>query len=303
MVENILPTFLVLAAGALAHRWGLLPPSSAEGLNRLTAYVALPALLVLKIGTSPLVGGFSVMLSLVAVGLVVAAAPLSFVFARILHLPPSQKGVFSQAVFRGNLAYMAFPVIFASLGEAGLRKAALTAAALIPVMNFLAVTVLQLASGSQERWGKLALGVLTNPLVLSAFLGLFLSAFSWQPWGWLRNTLEILANFALPAALLALGAQLEISTFAEVQWPLLWACLGKLLFLPAAGFLLLKVSGVQALDLQVGVLLLASPTAVASYPVAVALGGDRRLAGSAVLVSTLLAFPSYVLWGLLCGVG
>lgn len=303
MVENILPAFVVLAVGALANRWGLLPPCSAEGLNRLTAHVALPALLVVKIGTSPLLGGFSVMLSVVAVGLVVAAAPLSLVFAKILHLPPSQQGVFSQAVFRGNLAYMAFPVIFASLGEAGLRKAALTAAFLIPVMNFLAVTVLQVSYGADEHWGKLALRVLTNPLVLSAILGLFLSASRWQPWVWLKNTLEILANFALPAALLALGAQLEIPTFAEVGWPLLWVCLGKLLFLPAAGFLLLKVSGVQALDLQVGVLLLASPTAVASYPVAVALGGDRRLAGSAVLVSTLLAFPCYVLWGLLCGVG
>lgn len=303
MVENILPTFLVLATGAFAHRWGLLPPSSAEGLNRLTTYLALPALLVLTIGTSPLVGGFSVTLSIVAVGLVVAAVPASLVFARILHLSPSQKGVFSQAVFRGNLAYLAFPIIFASLGEAGLRKAALTAAVLIPVMNFLAVTVLQLANGSEESWGKLALGILANPLILSAFLGLLLSALSWQPWTWLKNSLEILANFALPAALLALGAQLEISTFAEVRWPLFWACLGKLFFLPAAGFLLLKVSGVQALDLQVGVLLLAAPTAVASYPVAVALGGDRRLAGSAVLISTLLAFPSYVFWGLLCGVG
>ncbi|KDA53561.1 hypothetical protein EG19_04995 [Thermoanaerobaculum aquaticum] len=302
MLANVLPAFLVLGLGALLRRWGLLTAESAAGLNRLTANVALPALLLLTIGTSPLATGFSAPLAAMTTLLVVVMAVLAFLLAYLLGLPRPQRGVFSQAAFRGNLAYMAFPVILASLGEEGLRRAALTSAVLIPVMNFLAVVVLQLARGGGRGWGKLAWAVITNPLVLGANLGLFLSALSWQPWGWLHHTLKIVADFALPAALLALGAQLEVEKLRDVRGPLLLASLSKLVLLPGAGFFLLRALSLPSLDVQVGVLLLASPTAVASYPVAVEMGGDSRLAGAAVLVTTALAFPAFVLWGMVCGV-
>jgi len=301
MVESVLPTFLVLGLGVLARRWGLLREEAAEGLARLTANVALPALLVSVIGSSSFAAGFSLRLASATTGLVVAAALGSFLLARLAGLPAAQTGVFSQAVFRGNLAYMAFPVILASLGEAGLRRAAMAAAVLIPVMNFLAVVVLQLAQGGGRGWGRLLWAVLTNPLVVGANLGLLASVLQWNPWGWLAATLKILSDFALPAALLALGAQLEVPRWERLGLPLLLACFGKLVVLPGIGFLLLRWWGVSSADLQVGTLLLASPTAVASYPVAVELGGDRRLAGAAVLLTTALAFPAYVFWGWACG--
>lgn len=302
MVENVLPAFLVLACGALARQLGFFPVASAEGLNRLTANVALPALLLLTIGTSPLAAGFSAPLAALSSLAVLAGALGSFLLARLLRLPAEQQGVFAQAVFRGNLAYMAFPVILALLGEEGLRRAAMTAAVLIPLMNLLAVVVLQWARGQGGRWGRLAWNVFTNPLVLAANLGLLLSGLSWQPWPFLARTLKILADFALPAALLACGAQLEVAQVGKVRWPLVASSVGKLLLLPAFGLFLFRAFHLPTLDVQVGALLLASPTAVASYPVAVELGGDRRLAGAAVLATTLLAFPAYLLWALVCGV-
>ncbi|MGC8917186.1 MAG: AEC family transporter [Thermoanaerobaculum sp.] len=303
MVENVLPSFLVLGLGALARRLGLLSTESAAGLNRLTANVALPALLVLTIGTSPLATGFSAPLAVVTTFLVVAMAVASFAGARACGLPRAQRGVFSQAAFRGNLAYMAFPVILGTLGQEGLRRAALTSAVLIPVMNLLAVVVLQVARGKGSGWGKLVWSVVTNPLVVGANGGLVLSAAGVELWGWLARTLRIVADFALPAALLALGAQLEVEKVRDVRWPLAFAVTAKLVVLPAAGFFLLRAWGLSPLDVQVGVLLLAAPTAVASYPIAVEMGGDSRLAGGAVLVTTALAFPAFVLWGLACGLG
>ncbi len=302
MVANVLPAFLVLGLGALARRWGLLNAQSAAGLNRLTANVALPALLLLTVGTSPLASGFSAPLTGATTLLVVGMGVAAFVVARLLGLPSAQRGVFSQAAFRGNLAYMAFPVILATLGEEGLRRAALTSAVLIPVMNFLAVVVLQLARGGSGGWGKWAWAVMTNPLVLGANLGLVLSAISWQPWVWLERTLKIVADFALPGALLALGAQLEVEKLRDVRGPLFLASFAKLVLLPGAGFFLLRALELPTLEVQVGVMLLASPTAVASYPVAVEMGGDSRLAGAAVLVTTALAFPAFVLWGMACAV-
>ncbi|MCS7182909.1 MAG: AEC family transporter [Thermoanaerobaculum sp.] len=301
MVEHVLPAFLVLGFGALARRLGFLTAESAAGLNRLAANVALPALLVLTIGTSPLATGFSAPLALVTTLLVVGVAFGSFCLARALGLPKGQRGVFAQASFRGNLAYMAFPVILAALGEPGLRRAALVSAVLIPTMNFLSVLVLHMAQGRGTGWGPRLWSVVTNPLVLGANLGLVLSALSWQPWPWLHNTLKILADFSLPAALLALGAQLEVAQMRDVRRPLLLSVAVKLILLPAFGYFILRAWQVSPLDLQVGVLLLASPTAVASYPVAVEMGGDPRLAGASVLLTTALAFPAFVLWGLVCG--
>jgi predicted permease len=69
--------------------------------------------------------------------------------------------------------------------------------------------------------------------------------------------------------------------------------------MPAVGWWFLKLLGASPGEIAIGVLLLAAPTAVASHPIAADLGGDIDLASSCVLVTTVLAVPTYVLWVLL----
>jgi malate permease and related proteins len=298
VLPGLIPVFLLLALGVLARRWRLLDATSANGLNRLVANLALPALFLAKVGTSPLEASLSPTLVVVTVGLTVATGFFGLWVARLMTLPRPQQGVLAQAALRGNIAYVAFPLILSLHGDAGLRLAAVTAALLIPAMNLQCVLLLESARLNKAGTWRMLVKVLANPMVASALLGLLLAALKWQPWGWLGLTLKTLADFALPGALLALGAQLEIGQWRAVWRPAAFATALKMIALPAMGLLGLHLLGVPPLELSVGVLLLAAPTAVASYSVAADLDGDLDLAGACVLLTTVVSPIGYVAWKL-----
>ena len=298
MMAGLIPVFLLLLTGILARRWGLLDDSSANGLNRLVANLALPAMLIAKVGTSPLAESLSWRLMAVTCGLATVVGGLALLLTRSWRLAPAQRGVLAQAALRGNVAYVSFPIVLAAYGDGGLRLAAVTSAALIPTMNLVSVLILEMHRGEHQSLARLTRRVLINPLVLATLIGLGGAALHWQPWKWLADSLRILGEFALPGALLALGAQLKRRSARGLWRPTSVAVLLKMAVLPVLGLWVLRFVGASPLETAVGVLIMAAPTAVASYPVAADLGGDTDLAGTCILVSTIVAFPAYFLWSL-----
>jgi predicted permease len=299
IVGGLIPVFLLLATGVLARRWGMLNERAADGINRVVANIALPALLLAKVSSSPLEESFSWRLLLVTSGCAVLVGVLTALVARIWGLPGAQRGVLAQGAMRGNVAYVSFPVILAACGDHGLSLAAVACAVLIPVMNLLAVVFLEMNRADRGGMGRMMGRVAANPLVLATLTGLVAAALEWEPWPWLAGTLKVLGDFSLPASLLALGAQLTLRRARGLGRPTGVALLMKLGAMPALGWWGLHLLGATPLETMVGVLILAAPTAVASYPVAADLGGDTNLAGTCILATTLASFPSYLLWALL----
>jgi hypothetical protein len=293
-LSSLVPVFALLAIGAAARRLGLLSGEAANGLNRLVANIALPALLLLTIGTSSLAESASPTLMGACALLVVAGTAVAWWLAGAWRLPAEQRGVLAQAATRGNLAYVAFPIVLAAHGDAGLRLAAVTAAVLFPLMNFVGVGALEAARGHREAAWRLAWRVLNYPLVFCSLAGLALAAAGWRPWGWLAATLRILSDFALPGALLTLGAQLSLRSWRGLWRPAAAAAALKMVAQPLGALLLLRALGLPPLAVSVGVLLMAAPTAIATYPVAAELGGDTDLAAACVVATTLAALPVYL---------
>jgi len=298
-LAGLVPIFLLIGLGVIARRTAILDDASATGLNRLVVYFALPALFIAKVGTAPLEAALSPRLMVVTVGMVLLAMLLALSYAAAAKLPAAQRGALAQGAMRGNIVYFTFPLILSLYGDEGLRLAAVTSTVLVPAMNLLANAALELHRPPGERHRHFVVRVLSNPIVIGALASLVLAIVHWRPWGWLGTTLDALADLAFPAALLALGAQLEFT-----QWRRLWRSLGvasalKLIVMPALGWWLLAALGATRQETAIGVLLLAAPTAVASHSVAADLGGDVDLASSCVLVTTVLSVATYVGWALL----
>jgi len=296
IVAGLLPVFLLLALGVACRRFGLLNEVSANGLNAVVANLALPALFVIKVGGSPLEAGLSLRSMAVSVAVTTIAAAVGLGAAIAWRLPPSQRGVFAQAVLRGNIVYFTFPLILTTYGARGLHLAAVTSTVLIPAMNLLAVAVLEAYRPAGAGKAHVVVRVLGNPMVVGALLGLALGIAGWKPWDWLATTLNALADLAFPGALLALGAQLEVRQLRAMWRPLSAVSALKLVAMPALGWWGMRLLGAPAEELAVTVLLLAAPTAVASHSVAAVLGGDPELAGACVLFTTVVSVATYVGW-------
>lgn len=292
LLEVLLPLVLVLGLGYGLGRGGFYGRAFILGLNRLAYYVGLPALIVHSLAgatwspEAPLLVGVFLGATLLAGGAAVVAA-------RFMGLPGSVSGAFVQAGLRGNLAYVALPVLVSLYQHTGHLDRALVLAlvALGPAMllyNIIGVLLLTRRDGGGAA-GRVVRLVVTNPLILASLAGLLLAVLGCRIPGPLRRTLEILGDLSVPAALLCVGGVMALVRFQGGWMVPAAAALVKCALLPLTGWAAALALGLDPVARTVLLVLCSAPTAVASYIMALELGGDEGLASQAVVFSTLFS--------------
>jgi len=132
-------------------------------------------------------------------------------------------------------------------------------------------------------------GVVTNPVLVALVIGL---VFSWQGFGVpapATDGLGVLAELALPIALLCVGASMELA-FPREDLGTVGSVVGlKVVLMPALAWLTFTMLGVSDLTIQASVLMFGAPTAVSTYIYAGELGGDRRIASLNIFVTTVVS--------------
>ncbi|EAT16421.1 AEC family transporter [Desulfuromonas acetoxidans] len=298
IVEIVLPVFLVIILGWFLRRIRLIDETFLFQVNRLVYYVCLPLLLFYKIATADFSRNFNGSVVFATMTCVVVGFAVSYAYAAWRSYPPMKLGTFAQGSFRGNLAYMGLAIVFNAHGDEGLTRASVLMGFLVPLYNLLAVSALLLPhrhSGQGKGWRFWSMQVIENPLILAACGGTAWSYFSWPLPIVIDRGLHIATGMTLPLALLSLGGAFSLN---RLRGDLVCAGMAmgtKLLWMPLLAYLLLRYLGVSGLDLQVGVLLSAAPTAMATFIMAQQMKGDAELAGSIVVMTTAMSSLSYTL--------
>ena len=197
-----------------------------------------------------------------------------------------------QTAWRFN-AGLAFVVAQALPQEAAALMAVAVGLA-VPLANVLAVGAL--ARGAGLNVGSVVKAVLANPFFLASSAGLLVGATGHAPPETAAVTLDRLANVAIPAALLSIGASLNLS----VLWGLSGFTGGfhliKLVYLPLCALGLAKVMDLSVIQTPVVVLFAALPTAAAAQTLAARFGADRRGPAAIIAQSTVLACMTLPVW-------
>jgi predicted permease len=305
-VEQILETLaplalLILLGSVLAHIRFLGEPFIAD-LNKLAFWIALPALIFTSAGGGSLAGGTVGPIFAVLLGATLLNTLIAWGASYALRMPATARGTLAQSAFRGNLAYIAVPVLANSFGtnypalSAGVIAMVLTMA----VYNILAVVVLQASrpSASKGDGRRMVRSIATNPLLIAGLLGLIVPLLHITLPLFLDRTLQSLGAAAVPIALLCIGGSLVIVPMRGRQTWIIAATLLKIAVLPAIVYGLGRVAGLDATALRIALVFAACPTAAASFVMARQMGGDEALASGSIALSTLLsAFSlSAALW-------
>jgi hypothetical protein len=214
-----------------------------------------------------------------------------------LRVPAAATGTFVQAGFRGNLAYIGLPIIFALPdapgpgGESARTLAILALAPLLVVYNAAAVIAL-LSSQHEASWAmapRVAREVVKNPLILASVAG---GLFAWLGGTLpvvLARTLTPLGELALPCALLCIGGSLLTTPLRGNRRVITAAALLKTALCPLLGYAAACWLGLDGEARRLTLVFLACPTAAASYTMALELGGDEALASGSIVLSTLFS--------------
>lgn len=289
--------------GWLLARTGFLSPRALHDLNALTYWVGLPALLFVGIaGASPEIGAVRDLM-IVTFGATGAGILAAMGLARGLAVPAGARGTFVQGVFRGNLTFIGLPVVmYAFAGPGGTGGSAAASALLVfgptvVLYNVLAILVLMRrdGDGGPRMPGGALRSLLTNPILIACIAGLVFSLSDTGLPVLVQRTGGAIGQMALPLALLCIGGSLFTTRLSgSLHWALAGA-LAKVLLLPALGLPLAWLVGLSHEHLRIALILLACPTASASYVLARQLGGDVALASGMILLSNLLALPGLLL--------
>lgn len=296
IVNVLAPIMLILGLGALLGRRNFLGKGFIAELNKLTFWVALPALIFRASATAGHPVPSTGTMILVIAGATVLMVGVCHACALALRVPTGSAPTFAVAGFVGNLAYIGLPVLvhslgFVSIGAAPqmLASAVVTMTVLTILNNALAVTVLQ---RTPMGVGRMVHHVLLNPIVLAGTVGLAYGMAGWNLPVVLDRALQTLGGIAVPAALLCIGGSLQHAPLGRKIPTLAMATVCKIVFFPMLVWFLAKWANLSPSDTRVVVVFAACPTAAMVYTLASQVNGDEELAAGVIAVSSLAGFAS-----------
>ena len=299
VLNSLLPVFLIIALGKLLCRTGFFSDSFAKGLNLLTYWVALPALLLDKVTNATFDSGDVTRISVLLIAATLGSVLAGYLAAFALRLKPRSTGAFIQGATRSNNAFIGLPVILYSMsltpGVEALATVALAPA--IVFYNVLSISVLlahsdrRAQSRGQTAWLFIK-QIISNPLLISCAAGLLLNFYGIRFPMAIQRSLSALGGAALALALLSIGSSLSFKGISDGLLHSLTASGIKVFIQPLIGLSLALLWNLPLVERQILLIYLACPTAVASYVLADIFDSDRDLAAHIIVISTLLSAVS-----------
>ncbi len=261
MVKVSLPILL----GWGIAKIGFMKPDFESELSRLLLQVAMPCLtLSSALGDVELPSPaetFTIMF--IAALLYAAAIVVAFVLVGALRAERDVRGVYRFVVIFGNAGFIGFPVIESILGKQALFYAAV---GLIPanlVMFTVGVMLFAGTDGGARALKSNLLSCIKSPTLIASVAVLAISLTGLNDWGVLGDSISIVGNMNTPCALLLVGSSIAKYDARQMitNWRAYVACAGRLVLVPIAGLVLVRLllPGVNPLFITTLVLEMAMP--------------------------------------------
>jgi len=284
------PSFLLVGLGGMLRN--RLSANAWQGLDRLNFEILFPALLFVAASSRPIAPA-----QVIAIAPLVWAILLSGLLAGALarRFGPQRFLDFAgcwQTAWRFNTALGFVAVGTLSRADAGLL--AVTVGMAVPVANLFAVSALSRgnALGLRATLVKVAL----NPFLLASVAGVIVGLSGWSVPAPVLAPLRMLAQAAIPVALISIGATMNWGALARLDRFSAMLTGTKLVLLPALVCAAALITGATGPLVAVLVLFAALPTASAAHVLAAGFGANRELVATLIAQSTLLSAATLPVW-------
>jgi len=290
-MENFVLIALFVGLGALFRKIEAFPDQTAQVLNMFALYVALPAVILLKVPqlefSREMVVPATVpwaMLSLSAILVLIAGKRLSWSRETI--------GVLLLVVPIGNTSFMGVPMVNAFFGEAGIPY--LIIYDQIGTMLIFAIygsVILALYGRKGEiKLAEIFKRALLFPPTMALLVGLLFR--NWPYPEAIIKGLETLAGMLTPLVMTAIGFQLRIRLSPAVLQPLAYGLTIKLAIAPLIALAGCRLIGLTNLASEISIFEAGMPPMVTAGALAIAAGMVPELAAALVSLGMALAFIS-----------
>ncbi len=301
VLNTLAPVFLTILLGLILTKKNFLSKEFLHDLNNFIYWIGLPLLIIKSLADATSLPHETlkiIMLFLGASGVVVV---LSFILCKGMQVRAVSIGTFVQAAFRGNLAFVAIPVILFAMKNHSQEKidniltmAIFTFAPTMIFYNIASVIVLVKYSGDakQQSVKKMFISVLSNPLILSSIVGVILYYSPYKIPKMLMDSFAYVGNVSGPTALICVGGAMAHASLHGQKFNSIVAAILKVFILPIIAYSCTFAFKLSEPSMFVLLILSASPTATASYVLVKVMKGDEDLASTAIVLSHIFSLIS-----------
>ena len=289
--------FLLILAGVLAKKTGIVSETGRKTLSDLLIYIVLPCNILesfLSGGQMP--EGF-VRNCLLAVGISAGIQLMAVYGSKLLFrkYPRGEKSVLSYGMICSNSGFIGLPIARLMFGDLGVIY---TSVFQIPLRFTMWTAGLSLFTSvsRKDAFRKLA----RHPCIIAVFVGLALMAAPIQLPGVLSDALESLSGCTVPLSMLVIGTILADAPIRSLfSRPVLWYSCLRLVLFPLLIWALLRPLGLDPTLVNVCVLMTGMPAGSTGSILADKYGGAALFASELAFASTLCSIVTIPLLTLL----
>lgn len=302
----ILPVFLVIGAGYLVTWRRLFSDSAVDGLMAYGQGIAVPVLLFSAMARLDIGAEFRAELLIPFYFGALCAFALGWAGGRyFFKRSPEDSVAIGFVAFFSNTLLLGIPITERAFGSGALSGNWAIISLHAPLLYMFGISLMEFtkARGGKLSVGRVALralaGILRTPMLIGIFCGLVTNYLMKSglvlPEG-LWAAVDMIATSALPAALFGLGGILYRYRPEGDIGTIIFCCCCSLIVHPAVTFGLGSIIGLDTAGMRSAVVTAAMAPGVNAYLFANIYGSARRVAASAVLISTAFCIVSAWMW-------
>lgn len=295
--QSIGPLFLVIFVGMVVSRNKSVNQQWIEILNNYALWIGFPALILVAL--SRLHWDMNLYGQLIGWNSARIVIPMMLVFpvSALLKLKNNMRRTLFLAVSYGNVAYLGIPVLRSTYGDQILPEATMISSVYIFWMFTLGIFLVEYFGDHKVHIRELLLRLVTNPMLVAVFIGLFIAVNHIQLPKIMMSGLDIFANSVTAVVLFSLGLFMGKQPIGKLRdWlPVLAFSMVILVMLP---FIFLIVSR-PFVDLKISkawILEAAMPMGLTAYALCLKYKLNPEFASRVVVLSTLIALISLPFW-------
>ena len=286
-VNAVVPSAIYLAIGIILKLAHVVTDEEVRKFTHMVFVALYPFIMFENLYGKNISEHMDLKLGLYAIGFTFLQFVLSWLFVCGIEKDNFERGAMIQALYRSNYVLMGFPIAINLFGKGNITAVAIIMMLVVPFYNVSSVIIFENFRGGKVHVKDILKRVLTNPIIdggIAAFvvmmLGIDLPAT-------IETTVGALSDATAPISLILLGASLNLEGFSSDRKRIAICALGKLVIFPAIGIAGAVALGFRDVPLIAITLMTAAPVALSSYAMASSMGGNGKLAGELVVITTL----------------
>lgn len=308
LLNSVLPTFFIIALGWLLGHFKVLTEENARQLSLYVFWVAAPAIIFVSISQYDLQQIFVWQFWLAHIlSILLLAIFTMFAFYFVFKSSGIEAMMAGLTATVKNTIMIGFPILTAIVGP----KAAIPMAVTVVVFNCILTPILLFTFEVHKvttregvsSWQILLssfYGMVKNPMVVAAFLGVIFSWLKWTLPVFLNLPLHYIAPSFVPCALVAVGIGLKAFSLSGNKAKIVFIAFANLVLCPVIAIALaylLNLSAFYAISL---VVLSSMPTAKTMYVYASKYGYFQQETAAIISLTTLVSIISIPIFIYLC---